>query len=79
MMKVYIEFSWYNRMVVDVTPAELDTLTKIMDKGVAVESWYGSDADGITATGKPVEWSARVVPARVRVAPPPAPAPADAQ
>lgn len=78
-MRVYIEFSWYSRMVVDVTPAQLDTFTKIMDTGVSVETWYASEADGITATGKPVEWSARVVPARVLVAPAPAPAPADAQ
>lgn len=78
-MRVYLDFDYNFRGVVELTAAELDVLTKVLDRVQLAENWYGhgdeikrQDADS-TAT-----YTVKVLPARVAVRQAPVEAPSAA-
>lgn len=42
-MKIYIDFGYNARGVVDVTGAELEVLTRVLGRVQPSDSWYGGD------------------------------------
>lgn len=67
-MKVYIDLGWDARAVVEVTAAELDVFQRVLDKAVAVESWYGHQ-DELKAKGGAQKYDLRIVPTSVKLLP----------
>ena len=78
-MRVYMDFDYSFRGVVELTAAELDVLTKVLDRVQLCETWYGhvdeikrQDADS-TAT-----YTVKVLPGRVALLQAPVEAPSAA-
>lgn len=69
-MRIYLRLSYAYRGVLDVTPTELETLTRVLDKLVPAEEWYFGDAE-IKCSDPAEARTAQIqfVPANVRVVP----------
>jgi hypothetical protein len=66
-MRVYLDLGYDCRAAVDLTPAELDTLTKVLDRARPVSGWWHGDAELKLAEKRSVEYNVRVVPASVKL------------
>lgn len=44
-MRVYLDLGYDCRAAVDLTAAELDTLTKVLDRARPVSGWWHGDAE----------------------------------
>ena len=69
-MKVYLDLSYGFRGVVELTPTELDTLTKVLDRVQFAEHWYSrNDELRMADPSKRETYAAVLVPATTRVVP----------
>ena len=67
-MRVFIDLSYGMRGVVDVTPAELDTFTKVLDRVRLCSYWYSEPEiklDEVETT----RYNIKVLPAAVKLVP----------
>lgn len=73
-MKLFVEFDYNFRGVVDGTPAEMDVFLRVLDRMKTAENWYShTDVVQLVDTKTPARYRAAVVPATVPVLPVPAP------
>ena len=73
-MKLFVEFDYNFRGVVDGTPAEIETFLRVLDRLQVAEHWYShTDVVQLVDTKTPARYRAAVVPATVPVLPVPAP------
>ena len=67
-MRMFIDLGYTARMVVDLTPAELDTFTKVLDRARPCDSFYGRGQEEIKLSEEVhVTYSAHVVPTSVKL------------
>ena len=72
-MKLFVEFDYNFRGVVDGTPAEMDVFLRVLDRMKTAENWYShTDVVQLVDTKTSARYRAAVVPATVPVLPPPA-------
>ena len=73
-MKLFVEFDYNFRGVVDGTPAEIETFLRVLDRLQVAENWWShTDVVQLVDTKTPARYRATVVPATVPVLPVPAP------
>lgn len=73
-MKLFVEFDYNFRGVVDGTPAEIEVFLRVLDRLKTAENWYShTDVVQLVDTKTPARYRAAVVPATVPVLPVPAP------
>lgn len=70
-MKLFVEFDYNFRGVVDGTPAEIETFLCVLDRLQVAEPWYYQNIQLVEA--KDAGYRALVVPGKVPVLPVPAP------
>lgn len=69
-MKVYLDMSYGFRGVVELTPTELDVLTKVLDRVQFAEHWYSRNEElRLSDPSKRETYVAMLVPASTRVVP----------
>ena len=66
-MRVYIDLGYDARAVVELTPTELDTFTKVLDRARPVSGWWHGDAELKLAEKRSVDYNLRMVPASVKL------------
>ena len=69
-MRVYIDIGYSARGVAEVTPTELETFCRVLDKVQCSGSWYGGSDRVIELNAGDdarVDYTVRMVPASVRV------------
>lgn len=71
-MRVYIDVGYHARGVAEVTPAELETFCRVLDKVQASKDWYGHDRTialhgGVDAR---IIYRVTMVPASINLQPP---------
>lgn len=66
-MRIYFDLGYTCRCVADVTPAELETFTKVLDRARAVDGWWHGDTDMKLAEKPQQDYTVRVVPASVKL------------
>ena len=73
-MKLFVEFDYNFRGVVDGTPAEIETFLLVLDRLQVAERWYShTDVVQLVDTKTPARYRAAVVPGNVAMLPVPAP------
>jgi hypothetical protein len=68
-MKVYLDFGYNARGVVDITGAELEVLTRVLGRVQPTDSWYGSGDIQLDAPDSQVSQRIVHVPSRVTILP----------
>lgn len=72
-MKLFVEFDYNFRGLVDGTPAEIEVFLRVLDRMKTAENWYShTDVVQLVDTKTPARYRAAVVPATVPVLPVPA-------
>jgi hypothetical protein len=78
-MRVYLDFDYNFRCVVELAAAELDVLNKVLDRVQLCDNWYGhGDEIKRQASNSSATYSAKLLPARVAVRQAPVEAPVEA-
>lgn len=72
-MKLFVEFDYSFRGVVDGTPAEIDVFLRVLDRLQAAENWWAHTPAVQLVEAKDAGYRALVVPGKVPVLPVPAP------
>lgn len=66
-MRVYFDMGYDCRGVVELTPAELDAFTKVLDRARPTSGWWHGDGEMKMAEKRSVDYTVRVVPANVKL------------
>lgn len=66
-MRVYFDLGYDARAVVELTPAELDTFTKVLDRARPTSGWWHGDGEMKLAERRNLDYTARVVSASVKL------------
>ena len=66
-MRVYFDLGYDARAVVELTPAELDTFTKVLDRARPTSGWWHGDGEMKLAEKRQLDYNVRVVPASVKL------------
>lgn len=66
-MRVYFDMGYDCRGVVELTPAELDTFTKVLDRARPISGWWHGDGEMKLAERRSIDYTARVVPTSVKL------------
>lgn len=77
-MRVYIDLGYSLRGVADITAAEIETFSKVLDRLRCTDTWYGGKDDLVLKKDRDAEYNIRVLPSAVRVVEP-APTPDEEQ
>lgn len=72
-MKLFVEFDYNFRGVVDGTPAEIETFLRVLDRMKTAENWWAHAPAVQLVEAKDAGYRALVVPGKVPVLPVPAP------
>ena len=65
-MRVFIDLGYAFRGVADVTPAELDTFTKVLDRVRLANNWYSGDSIELDEVEQS-SYNVKVLPAHIKL------------
>jgi hypothetical protein len=68
-MKIYLDFGYNARGVVDITGAELEVLTRVLGRVQPTSSWYGSEDIQLDAPDSQMSQRMIIVPSGAKILP----------